>query len=130
MKQLLGSLLGGVAALLLKEYRRLSIDWVRIRAAICYVQGVKAARKGFLAGLLLAFCLLLGGSGFVLFHVGIFLLLPHAWRPAVFMGLGSIYMIVVLLLLRWMCAEKTWMEYSNAGKYVAAATEKQSSRPS
>jgi len=130
MKQILGSLAGGVAALLLREYRRHSIARLKIQAVICYLHGVRAARAGFLAVLRLALHVMLAGCGFLLMHVGFFLLLPQAWRPAVCMGLGAVYLLVAYGALRRMCAEKTWMELSNAGKYVAAATEKPDPRGS
>lgn len=107
--------------LVLRNYRDATIDLVRIRAATCYLHGVQGARRGFIAVLLLAICLLLLGCGFVLFHVGLFLLLPQCWNYGVLMGLGGFYMLAVLVLLRWLCAEKTWLRFTKAGEFAAKA---------
>jgi len=119
-----GVWLRGLAAILLGRYRRLGLDLARIQAVIYYVQAVKTARKGFLAGLLLAFCLLLAGCGFVLFHVGLFLLVPWPWNAVTLMALGSLYMLIVFLVLRWLCSEKTWMSFSKADQCVESVVRR------
>lgn len=124
MERLISRLLGGLALLVLRNYQKLSLEWVRIRGAIVYVEGVRVARSGFLVILWLGLCLVLGGSGLVMFHVGLFLLLPHDWRAAALMGMGAIYMIAALLVIRWLSAEKTWMECSQAKRIVEAATRR------
>jgi len=126
MKRILGTIVEGVAVWLFKQYRRASLDLVKIQAAMCYVRGVQSARQAFMAGLLLAFCLLLGGCGFVLFHIGLFLIFPWPWSAVVLMALGTLYMVAVFLALRWLCAEKTWMKFSKADKIVDAAARKRS----
>lgn len=124
MDKYAGLWLRRIAAILLRKYRTLWLDFARIQAAILYVQTVQAARKGFLAGLLLAFCLLLGGCGFVLFHVGLFLLVPWPWNAVTLLALGSLYMLIVLLVLRWLCSEKTWMSFSKADQCVESVVRR------
>jgi hypothetical protein len=124
MKGLLSLLLRNAAVLLLKNYRRLSLDLLRIRAAVWYVQGVRSARKAFIAVVALALCLIVGGGGFMLFHVGLFLLLPSPWNAVLLMSLGALYVVVTLLILRWLCSERTWMKFSKAGHFAAVAARK------
>lgn len=105
----------------LRNCRDATLDLVRIRAATCYLQGVQGARRGFIAILLLGVCLMLLGCGFVLLHVGLFLLLPQWWNFGVLMGLGGFYILAVLVLLRWLCAEKTWLRFTKAGEFAVKA---------
>ncbi len=105
----------------LRRYRDASLDLIRIRAATCYLQGVQGLRCAFMGCLLLSVCLMLLGCGFVIFHIGLFLLLPRFWNAGVLMGLGAFYMLTVLVLLRWLCSEKTWLRYTKAGEFALKA---------
>lgn len=124
MKKLLTGLLEALAVVVLRGYRRISLDLLKIQAAVWYVRGVQTARSAFLAVFMLALCIAVGVVGFVLFHVGLFLLIPWPWNAGALMALGSVYVITALFVVRWLCSEKTWMKFSNAGKYVESATKK------
>ena len=124
MMRIIKSLVGSVAVWLLARYRGLSLDLIRIRATAFYVKGVRAARSAYLGLLALLFAVVLAGAGFVLFHVGLFVLLPKPWNGIVLMALGAIYMLAALLGLRATVSEKTWMRLSQADRLVAEATGK------
>ena len=124
MKRILTGLLQALALALLRGYRRVSLDLLKIQAAVWYVRGVQTARSAFLAVLMLALCIAVGVVGFVLFHVGLFLLIPWPWNAGALMALGAIYVIAALFVVRWLCSEKTWMKFSNADKYVKSTTKK------
>jgi len=124
VKRLLNALFGSGLVWLAGHYRRLSLDLVKIRAAIWYLKGVQAARRAFIGVVALGLCLGLVLAGFVLVHVGLFLLLPHPANAIVLLALGAIYLVGALLALRWACSEKTWLKFSNASRYTALATKK------
>ena len=121
MQGFFSGILGNVLLWLLKQYRRLSIDLVKIEAAIWYVRGVQTARRLFLSALALVLCLLLGAVGFVLLHIGLYVLLPWPANAMVLMSLGLIYVGIALAGLAWACSEKTWMRCSRANEYTALA---------
>ena len=124
MKGLVTGLLANAALWILKGYRKASIEWVRIEAALYYVRGVAGARKAFVGGVLLAGCLLLAGAGFILLHIGLYALLPSPANAVTLLVLGAIYLATALTGLWWACSEKTWMKYTNASRYVALATKR------
>ena len=124
MKGWITTLLAHVAQWLARNYRKTSLEWVRIQAALCYIRGVAGARKAFLAAVLLAGCLILGGVGFVLLHVGLYALLPPPANAVTLLALGAAYLVAALLSLRWACSEKTWMKYSKAARFAALAARR------
>ncbi|MHB9144497.1 MAG: hypothetical protein ACYC5Y_04090 [Symbiobacteriia bacterium] len=124
MKQFLSTLLTRVALRLLKSYRRVSLDLLRIEVAGWYVRGVGAARQLFISGLAMAFLVALAVVGFLLMHLGLYALLPAPANAVALLALGALYLIVAILGLRWACSEKTWMKYSKAAHYVELAARK------
>lgn len=127
MKQLLTTVLSGVARWVLKSYRRISLDLLQIEAAVWYVRGVGAVRQFFLGGVVVALLVSLAIIGFLLLHLGIYALLPAPLNAMLLVGLGAFYLIAALLALRWAFAEKTWLKYSQANEIVARATAKKPS---
>lgn len=123
MKQLLSVIMPRVLRLL-ERYSQVSLDLVRIEAAVWYVRGVGAARQLFIGGLALSFVVALAVGGFVLLHVGLYALLPTPANAISLLSLGAIYLLIAILVLRWACAEKTWMKYSKAANFVERATGK------
>jgi len=111
---------------LIKSYRRLSIDLLKIQAAMAYVKGVQTMRRWWIGALLLASVLLFLAAGFVIIHVGFFLWVP--WAPAtkgvILLCLGLIYMGLALAVIFKLCSEKAWMEGSQANKLIEQATRK------
>lgn len=121
MKHLLSVFMPRVALWLLKSYRRMALDRLRIEAAVWYVRGVRTARQLFIGGLALSFVVALAGAGFVLMHLGLYALLPAPANAISLLALGAFYLMVAILILRWACTEKTWMKYSKAAHYVERA---------
>ncbi len=117
------------AVWLFNKYRQTSLDLIKLEAAIGYVKGVRSARQAFLA--LLAAILGIGllAAGFVILHIGLGMLFYLAFQSwwAVGIGmlvLGLIYILVPLLIIRRLCAEKTWMQFFKADKIVEQVTKK------
>ena len=121
MKKFISGLLTSVALALLKSYRRVSLDLIRIEAALWYVRGVGVARQIFIGGLGVSVLVALAAVGFLLVHAGLFALLPAPAGAIVLLALGAVYLLVAVLALRHVCSEKTWMKYSKAGQYVEIA---------
>jgi len=129
LKKFISGLLTSVALALLKSYRRVSLDLVRIEAALWYVRGVGAARQIFIGGLGLSFLVALAVAGFLLLHAGLFALLPAPAGAIILLALGAVYLLAAVLALRFICSEKTWMKYSKAGHVVDVTAGKQPPHP-
>ena len=125
-KHLFKGLLAGIAVKLLTNYRRLSVHLLKIEAAKAYLHGVQMARCTALGLMGLGPVVGLICVGLVLFHVGLFVLLPWpvAAKAVLGMILGLVYVVIGVVVLRVAMAEKTWMEKSGAAKMVAEATKK------
>jgi hypothetical protein len=108
--------LAAMAVKLLNNYRHLSAQFFQIEATKTYLHGVRMARLltmrmmwiGFLIGLI---CI-----GVLLFHVGLFILLPCSLEMKAFLGLflGFSYTIAGLVALSVCMDEKRWMKESGA----------------
>jgi len=124
MRGFIAGVVGRVVLWLLKRYRELALDVIKIESAIWYVRGVRTARRAFLGVLALGICLTVGAVALVLIHSGLYALLPWPVNAWTLMGLGVLYLIMVLLILRWVCSERTWMRYSGASEYTARVTRR------
>lgn len=113
-----------MARWVLAKYRRISLDLLKIEAAVWYVRGVGVARQIALGGLAVAALVALAVVGFLLLHFGMYALVPAPLNAMILVGLGAFYLIAALLALRWAFAEKTWMKYSQANEMVARAVQK------
>jgi hypothetical protein len=131
MWQILKAMLAAAAVRVVRDYQRISLDALKIRATRWYVKGVAGARLAFLGYLALIGCLLLALVGFVMLHVGVFLLLPVSLcaKAALLIVLGVLYFAVPLCLLRRAAAQETWMKLSRADDLVAKVTGKQQAPP-
>ena len=120
LKSLLQGILSAIAVKVLDNYRHLSMQVLRIEAATSYVRGVRIARAGAIGAMRLGLVIALIAVGVVLFHVGLFLLLPWSVevKAAAGMGLGLIYAVIGGVLLRAAMDERTWMAKSGAGAMV------------
>ena len=125
-KHLIKGFLVGIAVKLLGNYRRLSVHLLKIEAAKAYLHGVQMARLSALGLMGLGLTVGLICVGVVLFHVGLFILLPWAVAAKAVLGmsLGLAYVVIGCVVLRAAMAEKTWMEKSGAAKMVAEVTKK------
>ena len=123
-KCLIKGLLAGTAIQLLDNYRRLSIQLLKIEAARCYLRGVQAARMSAIGligiGLVVGFICV----GVLIFHAGLFILLPWSVTTKAILGLflGLVYAALGGYALYAAMNEKTWMEKSGAAKMLKDVT--------
>lgn len=125
MKSFFSDIISGLVLWLLRRYRTLSVELLKLRAVIWYVQGVRTARKLFLSFMSLALCLMLAGGGFILLHVGLYKVLPPPANALTLLILGAIYMIVAMAVLCVACSERTWMKASCAAEFTELVTKKE-----
>ena len=128
MNRLLRMLLSVGPIWLLNRYRRASLDLVRIEGALCYVKGVRCARRAFLAGVAALGALGLLASGFVILHAGLFLLLYLAYGAgrvlaAALLVLGLVYTLVPLAVLVRLGSQGAWMRFFKADRLVRQAVQ-------
>jgi hypothetical protein len=117
---------------LLRRYEQVSLDLLKIRAAVYYVRGVQTARSAAIVGLLVVGVVVLLASGFVLVPIGLAVLiygLSGSWVAAcvVLLVLGALYVIVPLLVLRRFMSERAWMSFFKVDDLVARFTRKSTS---
>jgi hypothetical protein len=127
VRQILAGLAGAVVTALLQEYRRVSVQWLKIQAAIWYVKGVAQARRIAVRIVAVVAALLLAMVGFVILHVGLFLWLPVsvATKGMLLAVLGLIYLIVAGLVIRALLSEESWLRNSGASDFIAGATRRE-----
>ena len=120
----------GVAAVwLLGRYTQVSLDLLKIRAAVYYVRGVQGARAATIAVLLALGLIAIVGAGFVILPIGLAILvygLSHSWVAAcvVLLVMGGLYVTVPLCILRRCMSERAWMSFFKVGDLVARVTRK------
>jgi hypothetical protein len=124
IKCLFKGILSAIAVRLLSDYRHLSVRLLKIEAAKSYLHGVRMARLSVIglirAGLVIGLVCL----GALLFHVGLFVLLPWTVKAKALLGvcLGLAYVICGGALLRAAVNEKMWMEKSGAVQLLEEVT--------
>lgn len=125
-KDLFKSVLSAVAVKVLSHYRHLSIRLLKIEAAKSYLHGVRLARLSALGLLQMVLVTGLICIGAVLFHVGLFLLLPWTVTAKAVLGLllGAAYMVIGGLALRAAMDERTWMDKTGATEILDDAISK------
>ncbi|MDD4872280.1 MAG: hypothetical protein PHR77_17125 [Kiritimatiellae bacterium] len=128
-KNLLKGILSAVAIKLLDNYRYLSVQLLKIEFAKSYLHGVRAARSSAIGLMCMGLVIALITVGMVLFHVGLFIMLPWTVKEKALLGifLGLAYMIIGGLALRAAMKEKTWMEKSGATEMLAKVTNQSKS---
>lgn len=115
-KGLFKGILSAFIVPVMEDYRRLSIQLLRIETAKVYLQGVRMARVSAIGLMQMGLVIGLICIGAVLFHVGLFILLPWSVeaKAALGMCLGLAYVVGGGLLLRAAMNERSWMEKSGA----------------
>ena len=110
----------GIAIARLNKCRRLSLQLLKIEAAKCYVHGVRQARLSVIGLLWLGVVIGLIGAGVLLFHAGLFILLPWTVETKAVLGmcLGTAYVIVGCVALRAAMNEKTWLAKSGVAEML------------
>lgn len=124
-KYLIKGVLSAIAIKLLDNYRRLSIQMLKIEAAKSYLHGVQMARLSALGLMGMGLVIGLICVGVVLFHVGLFILLPLTVEAKAVIGmlLGLAYVVIGGLALRAAMTEKTWMDKSGATEMMKDAID-------
>jgi hypothetical protein len=123
-KYLIKGLLAGIAVKLLDNYRHLSIQLLKIEVAKSYLHGVQTARVSALGLMWMGLVIGLICIGVVLFHAGLFILLPWSAEVKAVLGmlLGLVYVISGSIALGAAMNEKLWMEKSGAAEMLKEAT--------
>jgi hypothetical protein len=116
--------LAAMVVKLLDNYRHLSIQLLKIEVAKSYLHGVRLARLSALGILCLFLVVGLICIGVILFHVGLFILLPCSLKAKALAGLllGLVYIIAGVVALVVSMNEKNWMQKSGATDMIKEAT--------
>lgn len=114
---------------LLRRYQQMSLDLLKIRAAIYYVRGVQSVRATAAAALMAQGLLAVMGAGFVILPIGLAILiygLSHSWVAAcvALLVMGGLYVIVPLCILRRYMSERAWMSFFKVEDLIARVTRK------
>jgi hypothetical protein len=122
-KYLVKGLLAGITIKLLDNWRRLSVHLFKIEAAKLYLHGVKMARLSAIGLMRMGLTIGLICVGVVLFHAGLFILLPWTVETKAIIGmfLGAAYVAIGYVALRAAMDEKTWMEKSGVTEMLEEA---------
>ena len=123
---LLKGILSAMVLKLLDNYRHLSIGLLKIEAAKSYLHVVKMARLSALGLMRMGLVIGLICMGFMLFHAGLFILLPWSVKAKAVLGmcLGAAYLIFGGVALCLGADEKAWMEKSGASEMLDEVTRK------
>lgn len=105
------------------QYRRRSIELVKIHAATVYLQVVKAMRQYLLAVFAMLFLLLVAAIAVVVLPALLILALPvsAAWKMAGILLLALIDVAVPALYLKRLFSEESWMKLCRADEFVKDA---------
>jgi len=101
---------------LTSTYLEPSLEKLKLRAAIYYLEGVKGAHRILILICLLVFVITLIGAGLVMVPLALLLFMP--WEPAtkaiVGIIIGAIYLLVPAIALFSLLSEKRWMRLTGA----------------
>jgi hypothetical protein len=116
IKYLLTGTATAVAIKLLRRYRQMALQLLQMEGVKCYLHGVRVVRLTVLHVMRMVLLLTLLGLGAVLFHAGLFCLLPWSWevKAVLAMVLGAGYICAGVLALYVAMSEKCWMEKTGA----------------
>ena len=122
-KYLTKGLLAGMAIKLLDNYRRLSIQLLKIETAKCYLHGVQMARLSAIGLMRMGLMIGLIGIGMLLFHAGLFMLLPliPLAKAVIAICLGLAYVAIGCYVLHRATDEKMWMKKSGVSEMLEEA---------
>jgi hypothetical protein len=124
LKYLIKGILAGITIKLVDNWRRLSIHLLKIEAAKFYLRGVQIARLSTIGLLRMGLVIGFIGVGALLFHAGLFILLPWTveTKAVLALFLGFAYMAVGYAVLRAAMDEKMWMKKSGVAEMLEEAT--------
>ncbi len=117
-----------VSLWLVQRYARISLGLLKIRAAVCYVKGVQAARAAGAIALRAAGLIAIIAAGLVLLPAGIAVLvygLGGGWVAicTLLIVTGALYVIVPLIILSRGMTEREWMRFFKVDDLVAHVTK-------
>ena len=123
-KNLIKGFLAGIMIKLVDNWRRLSIHLLKIEAAKFYLRGVQMARLSAIGLMRMGLEIGLIGVGVLLFHAGLFILLPWSVESKAVLGmfLGFAYVAIGYAALHAAMDEKTWMEISGVAEMLEETT--------
>jgi hypothetical protein len=116
--------LAAMAVKVFSNYRHLSIQFLKIETAKSYLHGVRMARRSTVVLMQMGLLIGLIFIGVLLFHVGLFILLPWSLTVKAILGilLGLAYVTMGVVALCGSMDEKTWMRKSGATALMEEAT--------
>jgi hypothetical protein len=122
-KNIIKGLLAGITIKLMDNWRRVSLQLLKIEAAKFYLQGVQMARWSMISLMRMGLAIGLIGVGMLLFHAALFILLPWTVESKAVLGLflGLVYAAIGYVTLRANISEKTWMEKSRVAEILEEA---------
>ena len=122
-KNIIKGLLAGITIKLMDNWRRVSLQLLKIEAAKIYLQGVQMARWSMISLMRMGLAIGLIGVGMLLFHAALFILLPWTVESKAVLGLflGLAYAAIGYVTLRANINEKTWMEKSHVAEILEEA---------
>ncbi|MBK7142091.1 MAG: hypothetical protein IPH75_08430 [bacterium] len=99
-----------------RTYLEPTIQILKVRAAIYYLEGVKSARQILILICLLVFVITLIGAGLVLIPLALLLFMPWAPETKAIVGLviGFLYLLIPSVALISLLSEKRWMKLTGA----------------
>lgn len=117
---LLRGVLAAVTVRLLANYRHLPIQLLKIEAAKSYLHGVRMARLSALGLIKMGLVIGLICLGVLLFHAGLFILLPWTLKAKAVLGLflGVAYMTAGGVALYAAMDEGTWVRKSGVARIL------------
>ena len=123
-KYLIKGLLAGITVKLVDSWRRISTQLLKIEAAKLYLHGVQMARWSAISLMRMGLAIGLIGVGMLLFHAGLFILLPWTVESKAILGifLGLVYGAFGFVMLRATINEKTWMEKARVAELLEEAS--------
>ena len=122
-KYLTKGLLVGMAIHLLDNCRHLSVQVLQVEVAKCYLHGVRMARLSAIGLMRMGLTIGLISVGLLLFHAGLFILLPliPIAKAVIAMCLGLAYVAIGCYVLHGATDEKTWMKKSGVSEMLEEA---------
>jgi hypothetical protein len=99
-----------------KAARTKTEEWMRIKADIYYLKGIKAIRKMFLDLYVFLFCTVFLMGAIVFLHIGIYFLFlkEYAIGAALLFWLAVLYVIIMALMIARLFSQKRWMKLFRA----------------
>lgn len=116
MNGLFKTLVSGVVAWVVGQYRRRWLDLLRLEGAMLYLRGVQVARDVCRSVVAVLVFLFLALAGFILVHVGLFALLPPPVNAIVLLALGLTYLIAGLCGIRRLTSDAWWMKMTQVDR--------------